>query len=139
MSEDVILRVNAAEAARAERRQPEDAGGARLAAAVRELLIAAEYGLANFKLAMPPAVAEVYLTEPDSHPFEQCRDCGLVLPLGIEFWIGGQHHPLEHWFEACPLCGGSVGRWDKWRGGPTMPTPAEKRARLAQSREESTP
>jgi hypothetical protein len=135
MSEDHIRRVNAELATRAAGRPPEDEGAARLAAVVRELLYAAEYGLTNFALSLPPVVAEVYLVEPDSHPFEQCRDCGLVLPLGIEYWRGTQHHPLEHWFERCPLCDGSIGRWDKWHGGPTLPTPAEKRAAFAGPRE----
>ena len=45
-------------------------------------------------LAMPPAVAEVFL-ERDELRLHECEDCGFKLPMKC--------------FEACPLCGGHVG------------------------------
>ena len=129
MSTEHIVRINAAVDVDNAGQPPVDAGAARLAAVVWELLDAAVSGLGNFKLALPEAVARVYLNETGHHPFSQCRDCGLVLPLGLEFWVGGgEHHPERNPFERCPDCGGGIGRWDKWDGGATLPTPEEKRA-----------
>jgi hypothetical protein len=103
-------------------------GPERLAAVVHELLDAAGRGRDNFKLALPEPVGALYLAEPDSYPFEQCRACLLVLPLGLGYSRGAEHQPERRFFERCPECGGGVGRWDKWNGGSTLPTPAEKRA-----------
>jgi hypothetical protein len=50
-------------------------------------------------LAMPPAVAEVYLAHGPS-PFHDCEDCGYNLPHG--------------YFDACPLCGGRIGWYAYW-------------------------
>jgi hypothetical protein len=49
-------------------------------------------------LAMPPALAEVYLAE-DVLPLHDCEDCGFRLPHGR--------------FDACLLCGGRIG-WDAY-------------------------
>jgi hypothetical protein len=45
-------------------------------------------------LAMPPALAEVYLAR-DELPLHECESCGFHLPFGC--------------FEACPLCRGRIG------------------------------
>ena len=89
-------------------------------------------GLDNFALRLPGPVAEVYLQN-RGHLFGQCRTCGLTLPFEGEYWrgngTGSDRVPEQTWFERCPDCGGAeLGCWDKWKGGPTMRTPAQKRA-----------
>ncbi len=120
-----IARLNALIDADADERPNADAGATRLWAVADELIQAALHGLTNFKLALPRAVGAVYLAGPGSHPYSQCRGCALVLPLGPD------HHAEAQAVETCPECGGGIGRWDKWGGGPTLPTPAEKRAAFA--------
>jgi hypothetical protein len=55
-------------------------------------------------LAMPPEVAEVYLTE-DALPLHSCADCGFRVPLTP----GANRRPARRHFDSCPLCGGKVG------------------------------
>jgi hypothetical protein len=50
--------------------------------------------------AMPPEVAEVYMTNPRALPLHDCEDCGYNLPHG--------------YFDACPLCGGRIGWYAYW-------------------------
>jgi hypothetical protein len=101
-------------------------GPERLAAVVHELLEAGAR-LSNFKLALPPPVAQIYLAEPTAHVFAQCKSCGLTLPIGLEPWRGAGRSADREWFATCPDCGGETGLWDKWRGGATLPRPCEKR------------
>lgn len=103
------------------------AGPARLLEVVLELVRAALGGRTNFKLSLPGVVAEVYL-QGRGHAFGQCRECGLVLPFEGEHWRGRDHVPEWLPFDRCPECGGSIGCWDKWMNGPTLSTPAQKRA-----------
>jgi hypothetical protein len=51
-------------------------------------------------LAMPPALADVYLAH-DVLPLHECEDCGV-------------HLPYQH-FKTCPLCGGHVGWYAFWQ------------------------
>ena len=57
-------------------------------------------------LAMPPAVAEVYLTDPAAMPLHDCADCGFRIPVTPGEYKG---KPARRHFEACPLCGGRIG------------------------------
>jgi hypothetical protein len=50
-------------------------------------------------LAMPPDVADVYLSDPDALPLHSCEDCGYRVP--------------HQYFQECPLCGGRVG-WNAY-------------------------
>ncbi len=47
-------------------------------------------------VALPPAVVEIYLKNPDVYRTDDCADCGLFLPRG-------------HFYD-CPLCGGVTGQ-----------------------------
>ena len=47
------------------------------------------------QVALPPAVVEVYLQNPNVYGTDDCADCGLLLPRG--------------YFFDCPLCGGVTG------------------------------
>ncbi len=47
-------------------------------------------------VALPPAVVEIYLENPDAYGTDACADCGLLLPKG-------------HFYD-CPLCGGVTGQ-----------------------------
>jgi hypothetical protein len=103
-----------------------ESGHERLARVVHELLEAAER-FDNFRLALPPPVAQMYLAEPTAHVFAQCKSCGLTLPIGLEPWRGAGRSADREWFATCPDCGGETGLWDQWRGGATLPRPCEKR------------
>ena len=60
-------------------------------------------------LAMPPVVAEVYLTDRDALPLHECAGCGYRLP--------------HQYFSECPLCGGRVGWHAYWNQHKDDPKP----------------
>jgi predicted RNA-binding Zn-ribbon protein involved in translation (DUF1610 family) len=55
---------------------------------------------------MPPAVAEVYLTDVVAMTLHDCEDCGFHAPVTSGECNG---KPARRHFEACPLCGGRTG------------------------------
>ena len=55
-------------------------------------------------LAMPPAVAEIYLKH-HAIALHDCADCGFEVPITP----GGNGTSAVQHFEACPLCGGRTG------------------------------
>jgi len=57
-------------------------------------------------LAMPPAVAEVYVSDVAAMPLHDCEDCGFRVPVTPGEYKG---KPAVRHFEACPLCGGRTG------------------------------
>ena len=63
-------------------------------------------------LALPPAVAEVYLSEPEArYLYHRCEDCAYAVPA---IWQYPGQHPVDspRWrvfFPRCPLCGGPTG------------------------------
>jgi len=59
---------------------------------------------AEVVLAMPPAVAEVYLKH-DAMALHDCADCGFEVPITP----GGNGVSAVRHFEACPFCGGRTG------------------------------
>ena len=71
------------------------------------------HGDDSFRLALPPAAAEVYL-EHGVWPFDQCADCLLLLACAAGHWRGAgvgnapTHVPAVRYFERCPDCGGEV-------------------------------
>jgi hypothetical protein len=59
---------------------------------------------AEVVLAMPPAVAEIYLKH-DAMALHDCADCGFEVPITP----GGNGVSAVRHFETCPLCGGRTG------------------------------
>jgi hypothetical protein len=57
-------------------------------------------------LAMPPDVAQVYLTEGAAIPLHDCEECGFRVPITPGEYQG---KPAQRHFVACPLCGGRTG------------------------------
>jgi hypothetical protein len=89
---------------------PGSEGAIHLARQAEGLIHAAVDGERHFRLALPPAVAAVYL-EHAVWPYDRCAECKLLLPYATEYWRGGtpmQHVPAVHFFERCPDCGGPV-------------------------------
>jgi hypothetical protein len=58
-------------------------------------------------LALPPAVAAIYLKCEHASVSHQCEDCGYEVPV----WIPHQYskEPILKYFPQCPLCGGNTG------------------------------
>jgi hypothetical protein len=122
MDPDHIRQVVEAQHAHERGEKPEP-GAAHLLRVVRNLITSTyrqevEFGKArNFRLALPPAVAAVFLREPAAWPDDQCAECGLLLP---HEWhrtpATGAVRKVRH-FERCPDCGGRVrmyGRVPGW-------------------------
>ena len=116
-----VARVNAVWAARAAGEPVCDEGAARLAQVAESLLSSAYHGIGDGALALPPAVAQVYL-DVGGNPFDRCVACRLSLPSAAEHWRGGpgggQHVPAWHPFKACPDCGGAVASHANGRARP---------------------
>ena len=60
-------------------------------------------------LALPPAVAQVYLNDPNSIAIHDCEDCGYEVPIGCALSNTSPPKPVRSYFERCPLCGGKTG------------------------------
>jgi hypothetical protein len=111
MAAEHIERVNArwAHAADAQR----DPGGAHLATVVTTLLSHADTDRWGARLALPPAVAAVYLGHPGVWYAGQCVACRLPLPWRQR--QAGDRRQAEPsgplYFPACPDCGGAVAEW----------------------------
>jgi hypothetical protein len=58
-------------------------------------------------LALPKAVADVYLNDPDTLPIHKCEACGYRIPTHI----GSGAEQREVYFAECPLCGGRI-HWE---------------------------
>ena len=61
-------------------------------------------------LALPRAVAQVYLDDPDTLPIHRCEACGYRIPT----YAGPGSEQREVYFTECPLCGGRI-RWELMR------------------------
>jgi len=61
-------------------------------------------------LALPKAVAAVYLSDPDTLPIHGCEACHYRIPT----YIGSGAEQREVSFVECPLCGGRI-RWELMR------------------------
>ena len=68
---------------------------------------------------IPPAAADVFLTEPEAGPYAQCATCAVVLPYRGGVWTntatGGTWQGPLLYFGCCP-CGGI----DRQRAGPAL-------------------
>ena len=60
-------------------------------------------------LALPPAVAQVYLDEPGLVAIHDCEDCGYEVPIGYAELHANPPKPARIYFDRCPLCGGKTG------------------------------
>jgi hypothetical protein len=83
-------------------------------------------------LALPKAVADVYLSDPETLPIHRCEKCGYRIPT----YAGPGSEQREAYFTKCPLCGGRI-RWELMRlsDSPIGPDgyPAEDRDARAMS------
>jgi hypothetical protein len=61
-------------------------------------------------LALPKAVADLYLRDPDILPIHSCGACHYRIPK----YIGSGGEQREVYFTECPLCGGRI-RWELMR------------------------
>jgi hypothetical protein len=59
-------------------------------------------------LALPPAVAQVYLDDPGVVAIHDCEDCGYEVPIGYAEHANPPK-PVRIYFDRCPLCGGKTG------------------------------
>jgi hypothetical protein len=66
-------------------------------------------GQAAWPHAIPPALAQAYLAEPEASPLHDCEDCGLDIPIVACRDYGGKVEPARTLFASCPACGGRVG------------------------------
>jgi len=60
-------------------------------------------------LALPAAVAQVYLDDPGVVAIHDCEDCGYEVPIGCALSNTGPPKPVRTYFDRCPLCGGKTG------------------------------
>jgi hypothetical protein len=60
-------------------------------------------------LALPPAVAQVYLDDPGSIAIHDCEDCGYEVPIGYSESLGSPAKAVRRYFDRCPLCCGKTG------------------------------
>ena len=92
---------------RAHPRDPWPAREARLAppalvrAAWRLLIRHLERGT---PVALPPAVAQIYLDDPDAWPCNECTGCGYLAPVRIRWTRSGRPEVVLTYLEECPAC-----------------------------------
>jgi len=60
--------------------------------------------------ALPPALIDVYLTDPEAAPLNDCSRCGLVVPVRADRRTGPEGEAAHEYFPTCPHCGGQTGR-----------------------------
>jgi hypothetical protein len=60
-------------------------------------------------LALPPAVAQVYLDDSGLVAIHDCEDCGYEVPIGYAEPQASPPKPVRIYFDRCPLCGGKTG------------------------------
>jgi hypothetical protein len=91
-------------------RDPTTACGARFGdltvAAIQYVEGSTQEGL---PLALPPAVAQVYLDDPGVVAIYDCEDCGYEVPIGYAEPHTSPPKPVRRYFDQCPLCGGKTG------------------------------
>ena len=56
-------------------------------------------------VAMPPNVAEVYLSDPQAYPANPCEGCGYLLPAQARLRPDGSYRHVGLYLGACPVCG----------------------------------
>ena len=75
-----------------------------LARAVWFMLLDHVFG-SGAPVAMPPHVAEVYLSDPQAHPVNPCQDCGYLLPARSKVRPDGSYKHAAWYMGECPVCG----------------------------------
>jgi hypothetical protein len=63
-------------------------------------------GVWHGPLALPKAVAEIYLHDPSALPIHECERCDYLIPT----YRGPGSEQREVYFVECPVCGGRI-RW----------------------------
>jgi hypothetical protein len=56
-------------------------------------------------VALPPHVAEVYLTDPQAYPTNPCEGCGYLLPTRSKIRQDGTYRHIAGYVGECPACG----------------------------------
>jgi hypothetical protein len=54
---------------------------------------------------LAPAVAEVYLADPDAYPTNACDECGYLLPTQSRLRPDGSYRQIGRYMGECPVCG----------------------------------
>jgi hypothetical protein len=75
-------------------------------ALVRALwLIMADHMGRGAPVSLAPAVAEVYLSDPDAFPANACEGCGYLLPTQTRLRPDGSYRHIGWYMGECPVCG----------------------------------
>jgi hypothetical protein len=56
-------------------------------------------------VSLAPAVAEVYLRDPQAYPANTCEGCGYLLPAKTKVRPDGTYRHLGLYLGTCPVCG----------------------------------
>jgi len=63
---------------------------------------------------LPPELIEVYLSDPEAMPLDDCQNCGLAVPVRPNRLHGLEGDPEQRYFPQCPVCGGVTGPYLYW-------------------------
>jgi hypothetical protein len=69
------------------------------------LLILVDHLASGAPVALPPNVAEIYLSDPDAYPTNPCDSCGYLLPTQSKISPNGTYQHVGWYLGACPVCG----------------------------------
>jgi hypothetical protein len=62
---------------------------------------------------LPPALVQVYLSDPEAIPSHDCAECGVAIPIRPSC-LNYEDEPAEVYFPSCPCCGGPTGLYASW-------------------------
>jgi hypothetical protein len=88
--------------------------GNKLSRVASSMAFLATQGKLPGPLALPEAVAQVYLEDPAAHPLHVCQVCDYQVPYRTPTHRGDGHggtvqvQEPRKYFDSCPLCGGEV-------------------------------
>ena len=69
------------------------------------LLILVDQLTSGAPVALPPKVAEIYLSDPDAFPTNACGGCGYLLPTRSKLRMDGTYRHIAEYLGICPGCG----------------------------------
>ncbi len=78
---------------------------------LRQWLCALAAGIAVLPDAGPPALIQVYLTDPEAMPLHDCADCGLAVPVRPGRLYACVETAERVYFPLCPACGAPTGHF----------------------------
>ena len=68
-------------------------------------LLVAHHAATGLSVALPPSIAEAYLSDPDAYPVDGCEGCGYLLPARASVQPDGSYRLLPGWYMGiCPVC-----------------------------------